>query len=726
MADDLAALLAQIDQARAPEPLSVAENILGYSRSYLDGPTFNFEDNAEAGIAGLFRSLFSNDKSISENYADKLAEVRAQQDRFKAANPITSAITEIGSSLVLNPLGEINALAKTGTGAIPLAARFATGAPVQGGLAAAGMADGENTFQEAGKGAILGSATSAIANMFGRGMRAAGVNADRFKLSAFGVGSADISKQLRKMDSSDLASLGAVDEIPIVETLNKYEKAGVVDAGRSMLENFKNVFGTQKSIASALTGVLKSVDNVIPPDPRFNTPITDRFIGRLSGTAREKADAAATKEFNSLLSQMGSGTLQDFQKAKIGLNYKWDENPYTDDIIKALRSDLRQEIENRTNQAAKLGLVSPTVAGQVKSLNSEWGNLAELGDVFKKRIATRYGGNAIEDIISSGRTSGGVGTLNNASANTGNPIYAGLGALLTAARGPEALSTLGDVTRVLKNPLIATGEVLPEVVTGRTAAQAIGQFGGAAPQPTNAAADLSSLIQQIDAVRGVTPTEAPTVRPLDSVINQMFQVSPSGPQAFQGSQGQQGKSTQLPAQRKSPGRQASPDQTIAIPSEQSSAIGAVFQPSSKRDTMQDLPPKVAQVEQQIDADPYFSTLYEAESNRNPNAKNKVSSAAGGFQFIKSTAKAVGLDDPYDLGKSFKAVQKLTDQHRARFGEDPAVLYSAHYLGGTLLAKVLAGKSLTQEQQAQVDYLREKALPRFMKIYQTKESGILEA
>lgn len=128
---------------------------------------------------------------------------------------------------------------------------------------------------------------------------------------------------------------------------------------------------------------------------------------------------------------------------------------------------------------------------------------------------------------------------------------------------------------------------------------------------------------------------------------------------------------------------------------------------------------IAAVESVIDQDPYLSTLYEVESGRNPLAKNPESSAKGGFQFINSTAKAVGLDDPFDLGKSLVAIKKLTDENRARFGDDPTLLYSAHYLGATVLNKVLKGLPLTEKEKKQVEYLNTKVLPKFNKIYRKK-------
>jgi hypothetical protein len=125
---------------------------------------------------------------------------------------------------------------------------------------------------------------------------------------------------------------------------------------------------------------------------------------------------------------------------------------------------------------------------------------------------------------------------------------------------------------------------------------------------------------------------------------------------------------------------------------------------------------VKDVEAEIDRDSYLSALYETESGRNPKAKNPKSTASGGFQFIKSTAKSLGVSDPFDLEQSLTAVRQLTDEHKRLFGNDPAVLYSAHFLGSPLLRKLQRGDALTVKEQEIVDGLLAQALPRFLRIY----------
>ena len=128
-----------------------------------------------------------------------------------------------------------------------------------------------------------------------------------------------------------------------------------------------------------------------------------------------------------------------------------------------------------------------------------------------------------------------------------------------------------------------------------------------------------------------------------------------------------------------------------------------------------------QIRSEINSDPYFKALSMTESGGNENAKNPESSASGEFQLIKSTAKALGVKDVFNLRDNFEATKRLTDEHRARFGDDPEMLYSAHFLGGTVLAKYLAGKPLTPDEKRRVNDLQTKALPRFRKFYNSESA-----
>jgi hypothetical protein len=162
----------------------------------------------------------------------------------------------------------------------------------------------------------------------------------------------------------------------------------------------------------------------------------------------------------------------------------------------------------------------------------------------------------------------------------------------------------------------------------------------------------------------------------------------------------------------------SPQPTTApVATKQATSVDAAFSALKQSGK----PLTKAKLEAAIDTDPYAATVYQMESSRGKKVTNDTTTAKGPFQFIDETAKKVGLKDPFDLGQSLEAFNKLTDENREKFGDDPAMLYAAHFLGAPVLTKVLRGdsSSLTKDQREQVASLQKVLLPRFNKIYQAK-------
>lgn len=164
---------------------------------------------------------------------------------------------------------------------------------------------------------------------------------------------------------------------------------------------------------------------------------------------------------------------------------------------------------------------------------------------------------------------------------------------------------------------------------------------------------------------------------------------------------------------------------VARTAGQDTAISRVLSPSKTsaiektfgEDNMPSSPEKIKEVEAKIDSNPLDKTIYEIESGRSATAKNPTSSATGAFQLINSTAKALGVTDSTDIEQNYNGYLKLKEENIARFGDDPATLYAAHYLGATLLAKLLDGGRLSDSEQKKVDELKNVVLPRFVKLYQ---------
>lgn len=93
---------------------------------------------------------------------------------------------------------------------------------------------------------------------------------------------------------------------------------------------------------------------------------------------------------------------------------------------------------------------------------------------------------------------------------------------------------------------------------------------------------------------------------------------------------------------------------------------------------------------------YLARTYQIESGGGTNLYNPLSKAAGGFQFIPSTAKQYGLKDPYDLAQSAEAAARLAADNRAALQkagiESPsaAQLYLAHQQGASGATRLLGG------------------------------------
>jgi hypothetical protein len=91
---------------------------------------------------------------------------------------------------------------------------------------------------------------------------------------------------------------------------------------------------------------------------------------------------------------------------------------------------------------------------------------------------------------------------------------------------------------------------------------------------------------------------------------------------------------------------------------------------------------------------YLARTAQIESNFNPNAKNPNSSATGLFQFINSTARQYGLDNPRDPVAATAAAARLAADNKAHLqralGREPTAgeLYLAHQQGAGGAAKLL--------------------------------------
>jgi len=126
----------------------------------------------------------------------------------------------------------------------------------------------------------------------------------------------------------------------------------------------------------------------------------------------------------------------------------------------------------------------------------------------------------------------------------------------------------------------------------------------------------------------------------------------------------------------------------------------------------------------VKQDPVDHAIAKIESSLNPKAKNPNSSASGLFQLINSTAKNLGVTDPFDPEQNYNAYLKLKERTKQITGKDDVVsIYAGHYLGETVLRKWMNGEPLTKKQQGHVDYFQKELIPRLNRIYAKISGGL---
>jgi hypothetical protein len=573
--EQLAALLAQASQAvsapavveamptvSAPE-LTGGDVATGFLRSAGAGTTFGLSQQLEAAARAPF---------TEQTYGEELANIRQQQRAFESEYPGSALGTEIATGLLLNPLGALGAVGKGAQAArkatsmakpiqrLLQAERIARPAAavgraieaVPGGITAsrllaspAGQAAlesairTEGTAEEkamaAGLGAGVGSALSFMGGAIGRKLSTLDTEADRLLLSSYDITGADVKKLVKKQAATGKV-VTSIDDIPLPETIRAFEKADVIKRTNDKAENLVSVLQYQNKIGSSLEPVLDEANKVVDAFPDFQKSATDRYIGSLSGKAREKAQKIALEERDAIINQFtNGGDLLDLQRAKVGLNYTYDASPLTPSVQKALREDLRREIEMRVGQAVDEGRTSRDLLAQLKSLNTEYGKAAEVKDIFAQRLGSELGGDVVEDTFMSMRTTGGAGTALQMATQSGNILPAVAGGILTAARVPEAKRELADI---LTDPIFRVGasrvgQLLEAAPLVRGGARATQQFGTEIPQAQEEQAGKVRMAEQVIAQkaaqapimeelrmlrqalesRGGTPTPTPTETP---------------------------------------------------------------------------------------------------------------------------------------------------------------------------------------------------------------------
>lgn len=577
--EELAGLLAQMDQAvsapavvdamptvSAPE-LTGGDVATGFLRSAAAGPTFGLSQQLEAAARAPFTDL---------TYGEELARLRQEQRAFESEYPATALGTEIATGLLLNPLGALGAVGKgaqvisKSASAIPQVQRALQGARVAKALApvgktaevltelpilktakylastGAGQAGIESFIRAEGdlgekaiegiKGAGAGAVGGTILGGVSKAGQAMARGSKSLILSAYGITAPETSRIAKKAKMQG-KGVQEIADMPIEETIRRLENQDILRVDDSDSRKILNLMAHQENIANDLNTLIKNADQVIEPVSDFQSKYSDKLVKGITGSQKKKYQRAVDAERRALLEQMeelGGGTLENLQQLKIGLNRSWSSlsKGALNEVQRAARSDLREEIENRIAKAAKDGQLSEDAADRLIALNQEYGKTAELRDLFADKLG-RKEPDVVEKLFKQVQTSGGAGQALIASAASGSPIPAALGLAASAARVPQAKRELGtllseplvqrgigpiaDVLEMLPKQRITGGMVYPEyrdieqaqreqAQQVRMAEQVIAQQAAQAPLME----ELRMLRQALESRAGTpTPTETP-------------------------------------------------------------------------------------------------------------------------------------------------------------------------------------------------------------------------
>lgn len=349
------------------------------------------------------------------------------------------------------------------------------------------------------------------------------------------------------------------------------------------------------------------------------------------------------------------------------------------EVYTAVVDDLNRAITNNLKNYEKAGVLKAGVADEFRQAGKDMQKLITFNDAVAYSAAGR-GNLAKPTDLASAVTSGGGLSMAAYFAGVNNPLLAttigSFGSMPSVqgavGRGIEKGMNLAEDVGGMSRPFIDSA-----IKTGIPLEGEAPEPNMSMPQQTGSADTLSSRLL---AEFGDIPSQpSSTPSPAQNSLSQRL-LADFGPQSVE-------SGTSSPANGDLPSQQIGLKQGVSL----------------SPDSLGNL------------AD-YYAALAQTESSLNPQAQNPTSSAKGLFQFVDKTAAGVGLQDPFDPRQSLAAVQQLTGQHRQQFGDNPELLYGAHFLGQPTLAAWQSGQPLEPQQQDWVNQFANQALPRFREQY----------
>lgn len=480
----------------------------------------------------------------------------------------------------------------------------------------------------------------------------------------------------RQSDYGSTSDLGTIEtpagvpETYVKAQLNDLLENGKLGTSRNPGKVLKIVDESSKKLSSEIDTIIKGFDDsgATAPHPEFANALQYIYDGKVP--ANEVP--SYIKRLDALdkgIAEQGDGKLSYLQQQKIatGKNYS------TVDAVKAgfereIYKDLQTTIEK--------------VVPEVKGLNAELSKYIQVKPIISRALKAAENKSVLTQAANIGFTTGGVGASAIAGGLAGGPLGTLLGAVLglstkaIASPGGQAL-----IARVLRSPtkaLQTIGSVMP------------GGLGDAASSGQNLSALLSSVLNNSSDRENTSPD------PLTEGITN---------------------------KQERPKNMAQDRSKVSAVG--STSVNSTLSTNPKLDTAlktviggEDMDSVPVQVLEEIKKDPVDHTIMLMESDGDPNAKNPLSTASGLYQLVKGTAKNLGVKDVFDPKENYEGYKKLKEATIKRFGSgDVETVYASHYLGETVLQKLIDGEPLTKEQKDQVATLQNVLLPRLRKIYE---------
>lgn len=648
---------------------------------------------SSVGVQGLFGPLLGPSFQVQKTVQDALGD-----PQYRGAGKAERIISQGISTLPYAAMGG-GMLSAIGTGAGGEIAKE-LGAPEWLGEIIGGVGGG------------------AIQNLGGKFAKGAGQKATALENRALGFTKADLAMSARRegLDAFDYVKQadGSIKKIPISNPSTQLENAleitkadGLLKGGTDPISVFKTAARRQDELGAQIREVLSKADEAFAGKnilPKFE--IAENYIKtKASKVDKSKLEKILNTFKGALEGEIVTPSVLQNEKILLANKAYAAGSEYVKPFDEALAADLRVAIEGladaATGQQGLLGRLnalhgSYQAIGNKLRVEAAKGGLPDPTGFFSNLSRTTDGvmGGAIAGSIV-GQTSGvpGVGTV------------IGLGTS-AASKGLQS-SGARRLTAGIFRKIESADKKIPS-----SGIFSLGRQKSLWLSGVPAMGEATERLQNQQESRQRSQTQSPQASSSAKNIGRQLEPTPTQKEAVPSPQHAQNPASNQASFNRTSSNGYRPNPLFAV-----------------RKGMEDGRPNIQMVEAEIDKDPYFSALYEAESSRNPTAKNPESSATGGFQFIRATAKSLGLEDPTDLAASFDAVKKLTAEIDAVADGDPRMRYAGHYLGVPLLRKYLAGSKLTDAEQAQVSYLKSKALPRFMRIYMRiaqQRAGVTEA